>query len=57
MDRFVEVKRILYDPNNRIPISPIILTPEELENRLSIGDDFIKEIIAEGETLYESNEL
>jgi predicted nucleotidyltransferase len=26
MDRFVDVKRILYDPHNKIPISPLILT-------------------------------
>ncbi|HMF33407.1 MAG TPA: nucleotidyltransferase domain-containing protein [Candidatus Lokiarchaeia archaeon] len=52
LNRFVEVKRILYDPKNRIPISPLILTPEEIASRLDSGDDFISDILAEGEILY-----
>ena len=53
VDRFVRVKRIIYDPNRKIPISPLILTPEELEKRLRMGDDFIDEIIRKGVVLYE----
>ncbi len=53
VDRFVEVKRIIYDPNRKIPVSPLVYTPEELEERLRIGDDFIKEIIRKGIVLYE----
>jgi len=53
MDSFVEVKRIIYDPKLKTPVSPLILTKEELQERLNIGDDFIKEIISKGEIMYE----
>ena len=53
VDRFVQVKRIIYNPNCKIPISPLVYTPEELEERIRIGDDFLKEIIQKGVVLYE----
>jgi predicted nucleotidyltransferase len=53
VDRFVEVKRIIYDPNFKIPVSPLIYTPDELEERLKIGDDFVKEIIQKGVVFYD----
>ncbi len=53
VDRFVQVKKIIYNPNYKIPISPLVYTPNELEERLRIDDDFIKEIIQKGTILYE----
>ena len=53
VDRFVKVKRIIYNPNLKIPISPLIYTPQELDNRLRLGDDFISEITEKGIVLYE----
>jgi predicted nucleotidyltransferase len=53
VDRFVSVKRIIYDSNRKIPVSPLVYTPEELEGRLKAGDDFMKEIINRGVVLYE----
>jgi predicted nucleotidyltransferase len=53
VDRFVEVKRLIYDPQLRIPVSPLVYTPQELEERLNMGDDFVKEIMSEGVVLYE----
>jgi predicted nucleotidyltransferase len=53
VDRFVQVKRIIYNPNCKIPVLPLVYSPEELEERLRIGDDFIKEIIQKGTILYE----
>jgi len=53
IDRFVEVQSLIYSEEARIPVSPIVLTKEELEERLSIGDDFIEEIITKGKVLYE----
>jgi predicted nucleotidyltransferase len=53
VDRFVQVKRIIYNPNCKIPVSPLVYTPEELKERLRIGDDFLKEIIQKGVVLYE----
>ncbi|MFH1259471.1 MAG: nucleotidyltransferase domain-containing protein [Elusimicrobiota bacterium] len=51
--RFVEVKKIIYSRNYRIPISPLIYNPKELKDRLKLGDDFVKDIIQKGVTLYE----
>jgi len=56
VDRFVEVKRIIYDPTNRIPISPLILNPEEIDRKIESGNDFINEILSEGEVLNGKNE-
>lgn len=53
VDRFVQVKRIIYNPDYKIPVSPLIYTPKELEERLRKGDDFIKEIMEKGVVLYE----
>lgn len=53
VDRVVLVKRLIYNPNRKIPISPLIYTPDELEERLRIGDDFVKDIIQKGIILYE----
>ncbi|MCL5771416.1 MAG: nucleotidyltransferase domain-containing protein [Actinobacteria bacterium] len=53
IDRFVEVKKIIYNPKLKIPVSPIVLTKDELQKRLDIGDGFIKEIVGKGKVLYE----
>lgn len=53
VDRFVEVKRLIYDPGNKIPVSPLVLTDAEIKERLKIGDDFIEEILTKGKVLYE----
>jgi len=50
VDRFVQVKRIIYDPQLRIPVSPLVYTPREVEERLNMGDDFVKEIMSEGKS-------
>ena len=52
IDRFIEVKKLVYDANRRIPFSPIVYTPEEVKQRLSLGDDFVKEILDKGRVLY-----
>ena len=52
-DRFVEVKRLIYSPDLRVPVSPLVYTPQELQKRLEMGDDFIKEILSKGKVLYE----
>jgi predicted nucleotidyltransferase len=53
IDRFVEVQSLIYNKEARIPVSPLVLTKEELEERLNMGDDFIEEIITKGKVLYE----
>lgn len=55
LERRVHVRRLVSDVKRRIPFSPIVLTPEELDYRLKIGDPFYQEIILRGLVLYESN--
>lgn len=50
--RAVEVRRLLRDPHRRIPIELLIVTPEELQHRLEIGDQFMEEILSRGRVLY-----
>jgi len=53
IDRRVEIRRLVYDPERTIAFSPLVYTPEEIERRLSLGDDFLEEILQKGEVLYE----
>src|SRR3972149_12186978 len=43
LDRFVEVRELIYKPENDISIQPLVYTPKEIEKRLSIGDQFVEE--------------
>ena len=52
IDRWVSVRRILSDPKRMVPLEAIVLTPEELSQRLSIGDRFLAEIMEKGKVLY-----
>ena len=52
IDRRVTVSRIISDPKRLVPIETIVLTPEEINERLKIGDQFVKEILDKGEVLY-----
>lgn len=47
-ERQASVRRLLRDLRKGIPISPIILTPDELEERKRIGDQFVLEILETG---------
>ncbi len=53
IDRRVAVRRIVSDRERRIPLELIVLTQKELEQRIRIGDQFIDEILTNGEVLYE----
>ncbi len=52
IDRRVSVARIVSDPERLIPVEPIVLTPKEVNERLKIGDQFLKEILKKGKVLY-----
>ena len=52
VDRYVEVKEMIYDSKRRISISPLVYTPQEIKERLVIGDDFVKEILDRGRIIY-----
>lgn len=51
-DRLIHVRKIVSDPKRSIPFEPIVLTPDELEERLAIGDQFIRKIFTKGKVLY-----
>jgi uncharacterized protein len=52
LDRWVTVRRILSDPARLVPLETLVLTPQEVERRLAIGDQFLAEILDKGEVLY-----
>jgi len=37
----------------KIDLSPFVVTPEELRQRIELGDHFFKEILSKGKVLYE----
>jgi len=46
--RCAAVKRIVRDLRGDVPFSPIIMTPQEIQRRLSRDDQFIEEIFESG---------
>jgi len=53
LDRMALVHRIVDIRDSSYPaFSPLVLTPEEIKQRLEIGDQFIQEILNKGEVLY-----
>lgn len=52
IDRRVAVRKILSNPSLRTPIESLVLTPEEIRKRQTIGDQFIEEILRRGKVLY-----
>ena len=52
IDRWIEVKRLLRGISQNVPITPLIYTEKELEERKAIKDFFIGEILEKGESLY-----
>ncbi|MFQ5796306.1 MAG: nucleotidyltransferase domain-containing protein [Candidatus Bipolaricaulia bacterium] len=52
IDRWVTAQRILTGTHRSVPVETLVLTPEEIENRLAVGDQFIEEILEKGEVLY-----
>jgi predicted nucleotidyltransferase len=52
IDRWTTVRHILSDPVRTTPLETLVMTPKEVSQRLSIGDQFLREIIEKGEVLY-----
>ena len=50
-ERMASVRRLIRDLRNGLPVAPIVLTPEEIEERKKMGDQFITEILENGLTL------
>jgi len=52
LDRWMAVKRLLRGRRQRVPVSPLVYTPRELEERLALRDFFLQEVLSEGEVVY-----
>ena len=52
LERRVRVRRIVADKSRHIPFSPLVITPQELEQRLALGDPFYRKILFLGTELY-----
>ena len=52
LERRVAVRRLLRDATRTTPIEVLVMTPEELRERVDIGDQFFKAIVERGEVLY-----
>lgn len=53
IDRWLEVRRLTRDATRNISFEPIVLRPAELQERVKMGNPFIREILEEGKVLYE----
>ncbi|MCH8295010.1 nucleotidyltransferase domain-containing protein [Candidatus Poribacteria bacterium] len=51
--RLFEVQRIVSEVCRGYALEPIVLSPGEIEERLQLGDQFIKEILTKGVVMYE----
>lgn len=49
-ERHLEIDEMLLD--RTMPLDVLVYTPQEIENRLSLGDFFIRNIINQGKILY-----
>ena len=47
-ERLAEVRKLVRDLSYKIPLSPIVLTKEEVESRLERGDQFVDQIMKNG---------
>jgi len=52
IERWLEVKRLLRDRSRVVPVSPLVYTEKEIEDRLSMRDFFVQEILERGKLLY-----
>ena len=52
IDRSVKIREILKEENRFVAIEPLVYTPEEINKRLELEDDFIKTILENGVILY-----
>ncbi len=53
IDRTVKVRKIVSNRTRRILFELIVITQNEMAERIRIGDQFIDEILTKGEALYE----
>lgn len=52
LDRLRQVRRILAGDRQEVALEVLVLTPQELRERLAAGDQFVAEILQTGRVLY-----
>ncbi len=52
--RAIGIFHLLRGMDRKYPVDFIVYTPKELEARLALGDFFVRNILEEGEVLYET---
>lgn len=52
IERLVTVRCILSDPQRKVGLEVLVLTPQEVSERLARGDQFVAEIVEKGKVLY-----
>ena len=52
IDRAVLVRKILKEENRLVAIDTLVYTPDEINKRLELEDDFVKNILDNGAVLY-----
>lgn len=52
IERWMDLKRLLRDRNRPVSVSPLVYTPQELEDRLALKDFFVQEVLEKGKVLY-----
>ena len=50
--RAVQVRRLLRDPKRLVPLDFLVVTPNELQQRLARGDQFLQTVVATGKVLH-----
>ncbi len=51
-DRLTAVRKAVAGTHKGVPIDPLVLTPEEVEERIQAGDQFIGEILEKGRVVF-----
>lgn len=54
LDRWMSAQAALEGTHRSIPVDTLVLTPDELDERLRRGDQFIQEILSTGKVLYDA---
>ena len=47
------IKKVLMMTESNLPLEPLVYNPEEIKERLSLGDFFFQDIIQKGKVVYE----
>lgn len=50
--RLAEVRRLVAEARRGYPFDPVVLTPDELQRRLAVGDQFLEDVVRHGTVLY-----